>query len=470
MRKKRDTQGWLEFQESNLKVTNEYYAKYESISGWLDSTPEVLDLVHRDAKSALCSVNAAARRRPAQFKYTSEHVLRLCIAQIIEGVSLRGIVVRVDDSRSLRVFTRIYDGPMMDYTTFDRIRNVIRPATWKKINNALAGAAVNEGAIDGARLRIDTTAVETNIHYPTDSALLWDSYRVLARLIESGRDIDRSAVGTRRLHRKRVKRLHRRIGTITRRGRKPDELKVRYSELIQAVEAICEWASDLSGKLSRRATSGRYGAERSGWAESLAEELNHYRSLAGRVTSQAARRVLEGRPVANKDKLLSIFEPHTELIKRGKAGKLFEYGHMIQVQQVDGCFVTDYEVFSKKPNESLLLPAAIESHKRLFGAPPAELAADRGYWPGKDALGEIEDEVELVSVGKNGRPDRHDRERETDPLFRHAQRFRAGVEGTISFLKRVLGLARCFNKGWRNYASTIGASVFAHNLLVLARC
>lgn len=470
MRRKRDTQGWLGFQESTLKVTSDYFAKYESISGWLDQTPEILDLVHRDTRSALSSVRAADGRRRTSFRYTSEQVLRLCVAQVIEGVSLRGIVVRVDDSRYLRVFTRIYDGPMMDFSTLDRIRNAIRPATWKRINDALAQSAVDHAAISGDRLRLDTTAVETNIHYPTDSSLLWDTYRVLARLIDSARDVDRGAVGQRRLHCKRVKRLHRRIGTITRRGRKPDELKLRYSELIRSVDGVCEWAADLAAKLARRTESGRYGAERRGWAESLAEELRHYLGLAKRVMSQATQRVLEGGSVANKDKLLSIFEPHTELIKRGKAGKLFEYGHMIQVQQVDGCFITDYAVFAEKPNESLLLSAAIQSHKRLFGSPPVELAADRGYWPGDDALAQLEREVELVSVGRNGRPSCRDQQRESDPLFRHAQRFRAGVEGTISFLKRVLGLARCFNKGWRNYVSTIGASVFAHNLLVLARC
>ncbi len=470
MRKKRDTQGWLEFQESNLKVTNDYFAKYESISSWLKETAEILDLVHRDTRSVLSSVNAAKRGRRTRFKYTSEQVLRLCIAQVIEGLSLRGIVVRVDDSRYLRVFTRIYDGPMMDFTTLDRIRNAIRPETWKRINGTLARAAVEQAAIRGDQLRLDTTAVETNIHYPTDSSLLWDSYRVLARLMESARDVDRSAVGTRRLHCRRVKRLHRRIGTITRRGRKPEELKHRYSELIRSVEGICGWANDLAGNLARRAESGRYGAERRGWAQSLADELGHYETLARRLVSQATQRVLEGQAVANKDKLLSIFEPHTELIKRGKAGKLFEYGHMIQVQQVDGCFITDYTVFAEKPNESLLLPDAVESHKKLFGAAPVRLAADRGYWPGNDALAQLESEVEFVSVGKNGRPDRRDRQREADPLFRHGQRFRAGVEGTISFLKRVLGLARCHNKGWRNYVSTIGASVFAHNLLVLARC
>ena len=120
MRRKRDTQGWLGFQESTLQVTNQYFAKYEGISSWLDKSPEILDLAHRDTRAALTSVSPAERSRRGHFKYTSEHVLRLCIAQIVEGVSLRGIVVRVDDSRYLRVFTRIFDGPMMDFTTLDR--------------------------------------------------------------------------------------------------------------------------------------------------------------------------------------------------------------------------------------------------------------------------------------------------------------------------------------------------------------
>ena len=90
--------------------------------------------------------------------------------------------------------------------------------------------------------------------------------------------------------------------------------------------------------------------------------------------------------MANKDKILSIFEPHTELIKRGKVGKLFEYGHMVQIQQVRGCFITDYAVFAQKPNESTLLHGAIKSHRELFGSAPSKLAADRGYWPGAESL------------------------------------------------------------------------------------
>jgi len=470
MRRKRDTQGWLDFQPSNLKLTSEYFAKYEAISEWLDETPQLLDLVHRDLKRALSAINGKGRLG-ARFKYTSEQALRMCLCQVIEGQSLRGIVVRIDDSRYLRRFTRIYDGPMMDFTTLDRLRNAVHPQTWKKVNQALARAAVARGAITGDELRVDTTAVETDIHYPTDSGLLQDSYRTLGRLIESAREVDGDAVGGGRLHLRRVKRLHRKVGRIAaRRGRKPKDLESSYSALIRSVEGICEWAASLSAKLSRRANSGRYGIRRTKHANSIAEVLEHYEALARRVVRQARARVLEGRPVPNEEKILSVFEPHTELIKRGKAGKMFEYGHMIQIQQVRGCFITAYEVFPKKPNESKLLPTAVENHVQLFGTPPIELSADKAYWPGKEVLAQLEEQVQLVAVGKMGRLRADERPREADPIYRLANHFRAGIEGTISFLKRTLGLVRCFNRGWENYVSTIATTILAHNLLVLARC
>ena len=111
-------------------------------------------------------------------------MLRILIVQSLEGMSLRQTVVRIDDSPALRQFVRLGVKPMMDFTTLDKLKNAIRPATWKRINTELAHHAVGEQKISGDRLRLDTTAVETNIHWPTDSSLLWDTYRVLARLIE----------------------------------------------------------------------------------------------------------------------------------------------------------------------------------------------------------------------------------------------------------------------------------------------
>ncbi len=187
------------------------------------------------------------------------------------------------------------------------------------------------------------------------------------------------------------------------------------------------------------------------------------------MLDQARRRVLQGESVPNDEKLFSLFEPHTELLKRGKAGKPIEFGHMIQIQQVAEKFITDYDVYEKKPVEYTLLGPALERHRDLFGSAPFELTADKGYYESMEALHALEEDIEVVSIAKKGPRTPAETERERDPLFRHAQAFRAGVEGSISFLKRMLRLARCFNKNWEHFVATVGQTIFAHNLLVLAR-
>lgn len=469
MRSKVQCQRELDFQPSNLKLTNEYYRKYEAISNVLDENPEILDLVHQDLKDPLKSTTSKDRSGK-NFEYTSETVLRIVICQIIEGCSLRGIVVRIDDSHFLRRFVRIDSGPMMDYTTLCRLRNCIRLETWKKANQALARYAVEERLIDGEQLRLDTTAVETNIHWPTDSSLLWDTYRVLARLIEDAREIDPEAVGNRRLHTRKAKKLS---ATISRKAsKKPGSattLKPFYERLIEMTTGICLWAEEVHQGLEDGCRNGCYGVLEHAVAEAIAAEIAHYRHLGLRVIDQAARRVLDGEQVSNEEKIFSIFEPHTELLKRGKAGKDVEFGHMVQIQQVAGKFIADYDVFEKKPVEHQLLQPALNSHKKLFGKYPEILAVDKGYYESMAAVEELEKEIDVVSIAKKGRRTEQEIRREADPDFRLAQRFRAGVEGTISFLKRVLGLFRCFNNGWKHFVSTVGAAIFTHNVLILAQ-
>lgn len=143
---------------------------------------------------------------------------------------------------------------------------------------------------------------------------------------------------------------------------------------------------------------------------------------------------------------------------------------MIHLQQVTGKFITDYRVFRKRPVEHQLLESALEGHRELFGTYPNAIAADKGYYESMSAIDELQRKVPVVSIAKKGKRTVEQTEREHDPLFRLAQQFRAGVEGSISFLKRILRLARCFNKGWKHFVATVGQTVFAHNLLVLARC
>ena len=467
MRPKFEAQREFEFPTSNLKLTREYYANYEAISKILDANPEILDLAHRDLRRALITSNGS---RPVRVRFTTEHALRLLVVQSLEGLSLRQTVVRVDDSRALRQFVRLGMKPMMDFTTLDKLKNALRPVTWKKIHDALAQQAVREERISGDRLRLDTTAVETNIHWPTDSTLLWDTYRVLARLIERAREVDPGVVGPGRLHPRRAKREALAITrAAAQKGRRARSLKRPYQRLLRRVEEILSWAAGVAHGLVDGIESQRYGAWGHAQTEALVEELAHFHALGVRVIDQARRRVVHGESVPNGEKLFSVFEPHTELLIRGKAGKPVEFGHMIQIQQVEEKFITDYEVFEKKPVEPPLLKSALASHRKLFGFDPSLFAADKGYFKNMDLIRELEQKIDVVSIAKKGKRTVEETERERDPLFRHGQAFRAGVEGSISFLKRVLRLARCSNKSWKHFVATVGQTVFAHNLLVLAR-
>jgi IS5 family transposase len=465
MRPKRNRQDEFDFDPSNLRVTNDYFRRYDAVSRLLDGNPEILGLVHRDVAKAI----AAERRRDRAFRFTSETVLRMCLCQALENASQRGIVVRVDDSPRLRRFTRIFNGPMMDFSTYCNLKNRIRPATWRRINRLLAKSAVTAAEVSGERLRLDTTAVETNIHYPSDSSLLWDTYRVLARLLRKAREVDPGAVGDRRLQDRVVRRhqtwISRKAGRM---HAGSAALKERYTAIFGLVEAILRWSGEVAAALRRGRKARAYDPMGEALAAVIAEDLEHYSGLGERVLDQARRRILLGEVVPAKEKLYSIFEPHTELLKRGKAGKPIEFGHMIFLQQVEGGLVTDYEVFLRRPREPELLAKAVARHEKVFGEPPRELSADKGFWGGEEYR-PIAEAIDVVSIGKQGRRTAAETRRETSPAFQAAQRFRAGIEGTISFLKRGLGLSRCLAKGWKHFAATVGTAIFAHNLWVLAR-
>lgn len=470
MRPKQDSQSRLEIPCSNLQVTVAFFSLYKEISRVLDRNPRILALVHHDLVEILDAENQPRRRGGRRgFRYTSDNVLRIIICRKIEGASYRDIVVRIDDSHYLRQFTRIYEGPMMDFTTLNKLENAIRPETWKKINELLTKWAFEQERIDGEALRLDTTAVETNIHHPTDSWLLWDLYRVLARNLEEAREIDREAVGSRRLQTNQVKKLQHQIARAAGKKKPVETLKPLYVKLLGYVNAICNWSREVVITLVLNLDKQRYGFWETLAVEEIVKQIGRFLALAPKVIDQAHRRVVLGEKVPNDDKVFSIFEEHTELLIRGKAAKDVEFGHMVLIGQVSGKFITQYEVFDKKPVEHKLLAPVLAAHNKTFNAPPRTLAADKGFYENMDAVQKLEAQIETVAIAKKGKRNAEEIEREHASTFRWGQRFRAGVEGTISFLKRVLGMFRVLRKGWDHFVAEIGAAVFAHNLLILAR-
>ena len=202
----------------------------------------------------------------------------------------------------------------------------------------------------------------------------------------------------------------------------------------------------------------------------LALTMNHYYKLGQQVVTQATRRVLLSEKVPNDEKIFSIFEPHMELIKRGKAGKPIEFGHMILLEQVKGCYITNYKVYDHKPDESKIMEQILSNHVELFGELPDVVTADKGFYPGMDVIHQLEEKVRIVSICKKGKRTEDEKTRESTRDFKMAQRFRAGIEGSISVLKRYFTLFRCFRKGWKHYAALVGNAILAHNLCVIARC
>ena len=465
MRIKLNPQEPLDFSPARLKVTRDYHQKYEAVDRILAETPKILTVFHRDVSRVL---SKAGRKRTAHF--TSDHLLRAILVMEVEGLPYRETVVRIDDSQFLRRFVRIYNGEMMDHSLLCKAYKAVSPEAWQEMNRLLGRYAIDHERITGTCLRVDTTACETNIHYPTDSSLLWDGYRVTSRLIARVRTYDAEAVGAGRLQDRRVKRLMLRI---TRRAANKEDdrskLERPYRALLAHVSRVLDWSRQVRTTVGERLATEFYDLQVSAILTGLLSELEGYDEMIERVIDQASRRVLAGEKVPNAEKLFSLFEPHTELLIRGKVAKPIEFGHMILLQQVEEKFITGYQVFEHRPSAAALVDSILKNHQKTFGQLPESFAADKGFYQSMEKLCVLERTIPNVSIAKKGPRTEAETAREHHPIFRALQRFRAGIEGTISALKRVFKLSRCLYRSFRTFCSSVGAHVFAHNLVVLAR-
>ena len=200
-----------------------------------------------------------------------------------------------------------------------------------------------------------------------------------------------------------------------------------------------------------------------------AELLIHYIPIVEKIISQAEQRVFQGVKLAADEKIYSLFEEHTELLKRGKAGKPIEFGHKVLIAQTGEKFIHHYQVFPKRKEDKELIKPTLKAHKQLFGTGPDVLATDKGFYENMKQILKLGINITTVSICKKGRRNQQEYERESTEEFKDGQRFRAGCEGSISVLKRVFKLGRCLFKGFKNYAASVGCAVFCHNLVLLTK-
>jgi IS5 family transposase len=460
MRKRAERQLPLDF-AGTQKLTQDWYSLYKDIHEILEANPVITDLVHFDLTRGQQKLKRNVEG------VASESILRLAIIQQIEKLSFRGTIVRVDDSEMLRFFCRFYDDPVLSHGKYADLVNLIQPETWKKINEIIVRFARDKKGFKGKKLRIDTTAVESDIHFPMDSSLLMDCVRVVSRLLGKVQKIDADLVGKWRARLRNAKRLTQKLLRGGKRMHTASRKKL-YRHLIRATERAMDKAREVRARIENG--EGRMAGMNEFWElQSLSLEIAHYLALAEKCVYQARERVLNGQVVPHEKKLFSIFEPHTELLIRGKAGKEIEFGHMIELHQIEGGLITGYATHAKRPAEPPLLEKAVATHAKIFGHVPEVSAGDKGFYAKQTVEKVAAMGVEKVCVPKKGRRNDEEEKREKSFWFKAAQAFRAGIEGTVSVLKRAFGLWRCLREGFERFESWVATGVLAHNLVLLAR-
>lgn len=412
-----------------------------------------------------------ARRRPrtrtdGRPSTPVEVILRLLVVKHLYGWSYEATERWVSDSLVLRQFCRVYVAPVPDDTTLLRWANLIQPETLHRLLDHVVLLARSLQVTRGRKLRIDGTVVATHIHHPTDSTLLYDGVRVLGRTLAQARAVLQKTSGVaREAVRDRTRSAKRQMKRIMEAARQrgteaADRMRTAYQRLLTITQATVQHAQRVGPVLTAQATAQ---------GKKLAATLAHMVPLVGQVISQTSRRVLQGEAVPAAEKVVSLFEPQTAIIRKGKPGKPTEFGRVLWLDEVDGGIISRYAVLDGNPAEDAQLPPSLEHHRRLFKRPPRLLTGDRGVHSAANERYAATHGVKHVVLPKPGAKSGKRIAYEQQRWFRRGRDWRAGIEGRISGLKRRHKLDRCRYHGTAGMERWVGWGVIAHNLRVIAQ-
>lgn len=399
-----------------------------------------------------------------------EVILRMLVVKHLYHWSYEQTEQWVGDSLVLRQFCRVYIAKVPDDTTLLRWANLIQPQTLERLLDHVVALARQYHVTRGRKLRLDSTVVATNVHYPVDSTLLADGVRVLARTIRRAKPILEDTVErTRTLFRDRsrsVRQVTKQLIDAARlRGEQAAQaVKERYEQLLDLTEQVVAQAQQVQQHLQNRVEQ-----ETDRLAQRLSETLQAFVPRVEQVIQQTTRRVLEGEQVPASEKLVSLFEPHTAIIRKGKAGTPVEFGRVLWLGEVEGGIITQAKILEGNPDDAAQFLPSLDTHVQQFGRPPNLVAGD-----GKLATPTNEREAEQrgvkhVVLPRPGRKTPARQAHERQRWFRKGRDWRAGIEGRISGLKRRHGLRRCRYHGDEGMARWVGWGVLAHDLRMIAQ-
>jgi len=395
-----------------------------------------------------------------------EVILRMLIIKHLYDWSYEHTEQWVADSLVLRQFCRVYTERVPDDTTLIRWAKLIRPTTLHDLLDHVVDLARQSKVTRGRKLRIDGTVVATNIHYPTDSSLLNDGVRVLSRVIGRAKQVLRDATGLGqavfRDRTRSAKRHAKRIAdAIRQRGEAAEATRqTAYRQLIRITTASVKQARQVGAALKDQASRA---------ARHLVEKLSQMLPRVVQVIDQTRRRVLLGEQVGASEKIVSLFEPDTAIIRKDPRPNHTAFGRLIWLDEVDGGIISRYAVLDGNPDEAAQLPPSLDHHREVFGKPPRLLAGDRKLATAANERYATKQRVKQVVLPKAGAKSARRIAHEQQRWFRRGRNWRAGIEGRISGLKRGQGLERCRYQGDDGMERWVGLGLIAHDLRVIAQ-
>jgi IS5 family transposase len=430
-------------------IDHEHAKELEQIRTLISQCPQILDLVHADL---ICGLRDPEAGREGMM--TAEQVFKVLIIKKMNGFSYDTLRFHLADSRTYRWFCGFGIGDEIpSESTLQRDVKKIRPETLEAINRIVLGVADKEGIERGRKVRVDCTVTESNIHHPTDSSLLCDSVRVLCRLTGRANEKFGTKVPD---HSRRAKR--RALSIL---NAKNDKVrKKHYRDLLKVSKKVVADAERVLAALPTVVTGDPMAVA------CLEAELGHYLPLARRVIEQTERRVILGEKLKPDEKLVSIFEPHTDIIVKDRRDTY--YGHKLALSGGASGLLTDLVVEEGNPADTTIAERMIARQEEIYGRVPRQAAFDGGFASRPNLASIKELGVKDVAFSKK-RGLEIDEMTKSTWVYKRLRDFRAGIEGMISFLKRSLGLTRCTWRGLASFKAYAWSSVVTANLLLMAR-
>ena len=432
---------------------------------WMTHADQVLE----DEQLVSAVYDALARRSPksrtrGRRGTPAEVVLRLLLLKHIRNWSYDVLEREVRANLVYRDFTRVGASKAPDSKTMGRWGLALGPDAVEKIHERVVEIAKENQVVKGRKMRLDTTVVETNIHYPTDSNLLGDGVRVLIRAMKRIGEIAVQQGAKLRDRSRSVKLRILEIGRIarTRGGPNRERLQQGYEKLLSTVGRVVGQAKRFSGEIVQGVKRSADVMQQAA-LEGLRKELDTFVPRVQQVMRQAKQRIFGG-DTHVAEKLVSIFEPATEIIRKGKASKPTEFGKMVKIQEGENQIITDYAVYEKRPSDSELVIPAIDAHEKRLGCIPRLLAGDAAFYSAKNEDAARQRGVKRVCIPNRSTKSAERKREQKKRWFKQGQKWRTGCEGRISVLKRRHGLRRCIYRGDNGMKRWVGLGVIADNL------